>query len=515
MCGVVGVADNPAVHSFISAERRENALTTLAHRGPDGRGQYQHANVWFGHTRLSILDLSAAGDQPMRSADGRFVITYNGEVYNFRALAAYHGLADRRSASDTEVVLRLFAARGVRALAELNGIFAFALYEACARKLWVARDRMGVKPLYFSLNEQRLIFASEMKAILALGAHAPECDVARLHEWLYFGNALGGGTLFRGIRQLPPAHYLELDLSSFSYVMHPYWSLAHRSRGERTPRRAGPVAGETRRLLDQAVQRQLVSDVPVGVFLSGGVDSSAIAAFAARAYGRRLATYTVGFDFGGSEAEFRKARSVAALCGTEHNEIRISTASAADLVEKMVHHHDSPFSDAANMPLYLMASRISNHAKVVLQGDGGDELFGGYQRYATLAGYRALQPLARLVRRLHRLMPDINLRDRALRYARALAADERSLSLALLLTPEDRDTEPTAIFSPDLRREVLKSDPFTRHRERLANLAAPDIRDAMFLLDIAITLPDLYLEKVYRAPMAACLDVRVPFLDHD
>ena len=268
MCGIVGVADNPAVHSFISAERRENALTTLAHRGPDGRGQYQHANVWFGHTRLSILDLSAAGDQPMRSADGRFVITYNGEVYNFRALAAYHGLADRRSASDTEVVLRLFAARGVRALAELNGIFAFALYDACARKLWLARDRMGVKPLYFSLNEQRLIFASEMKAILALGAHAPECDVARLHEWLYFGNALGGGTLFRGIRQLPPAHYLELDLSSFSYVMLPYWSLAHRSPGERTPRRAGPVAGETRRLLEQAVQRQLVSDVPVGVFLS-------------------------------------------------------------------------------------------------------------------------------------------------------------------------------------------------------------------------------------------------------
>jgi asparagine synthase (glutamine-hydrolysing) len=514
MCGIVGVADKLGAREAISPAHREHALEALAHRGPDARGDYEHGTVWLGHTRLSILDLSTAGAQPMRSGGDRWVISYNGEVYNFRELASRHGLKDLRSATDTEVVLRLFASQGPDALAELNGIFAFAVYDARAQKLWLVRDRAGVKPLYFTLNAHRLIFASEIKAILALRSQAPECDVARLHEWLYFGNALGGGTLVRGIRQLPPAHYLELDLGSFAHAVHPHRRTAHQPSSGRPPSRDATVL-ETRCLLERAVQRQLVSDVPVGVFLSGGVDSSAIAAFAARAYPGRLATYTVGFDFGTSGAELRKARNMAALCGTLHHEVQISGASVPDLVEKLVRQHDSPFSDAANLPLYLMASRISSHTKVVLQGDGGDELFGGYQRYTTLAGYHALHPLARLARRLRPCMPDTRLSERVMRYASALAAEERAVGLALLLTPEDRDTAPTEIFAPALRRAVLKSDPFARHRECLTGFASPDMRDAMFELDMAITLPDLYLEKVDRATMAASLEVRVPFLDQE
>ena len=515
MCGIVGVADKLEVRDAICPEVRQRALAALVHRGPDAHGQHLQGTVWLGHTRLSILDLSAAGNQPMRSADDRWIISYNGEVYNFKELASQHGLRDLRSTTDTEVVLRLFAAQGSRALAGLNGIFAFALHDTHARKLWLARDRAGVKPLYFALNARRLIFASEMKAILALQAQAPRCDSARLHEWLYFGNALGGGTLVRGIQQLPPAHYLELDLSSFTHTMRPYGGPEPCGFVERAPRHSGALAQQTRQLLEQAVQRQLVSDVPVGVFLSGGVDSSAIAAFAARAYAGRLSTYTVGFDFGTSEAELRKARRMAAMCGTQHTEVRISGTSVPELVEKMVHHHDSPFADAANLPLYLMASRISSNTKVVLQGDGGDELFGGYQRYSTLAGYRVLHLLARAVRRLRPWLPEARLSERIMRYATALAAEERAVGLAMLLSPEDRDAGPTQVFAPQLRRVVLKSDPFARHRECLAALALPDVRDAMFQLDMAITLPDLYLEKVDRATMAASLEVRVPFLDNE
>ena len=496
-------------------QRMEQALASIRHRGPDAEGQYARGNVVLGHRRLSILDLSEAGRQPMQTDDGRFVISYNGEVYNFRELARAHSIGGLRSGSDTEVVLRLFAQRGAACFAELNGMFAFALLDNRERKLWLVRDRLGIKPLYFLLDRDRLVFASEVKGIAALAPGQQDCDLAGLHEWLYFGNPLAGRTLYDGIRQLLPAQYLELDLDSFAHSVRTYWSVAEQASRSTPPPSLDQAMESTRQLLEQAVKRQLVADVPVGLFLSGGVDSSALTAFASRHYGRRLATYSAGFDFSRGESELPIARRVAEHFGTDHHEIQIAGEGLGDLIEGLVHHHDMPFADAANIPLALMASRISAHTKVVLQGDGGDELFCGYGRYFTLNRYRSMHALAKLASPFAGLLPKSELGYRIRRYVHAVGAEDLATTLALLLTSEDRAIGPARVFAEPFRKAVERSDPFARHRECLALFGREDRVNLMSFVDMLITLPDTFLEKVDRATMAASLEVRVPFLDHD
>jgi asparagine synthase (glutamine-hydrolysing) len=468
------------------------------------------------HVRLSILDLSSLGNQPMASADGRYVISYNGEVYNFKEIASELSLSNLRSHSDTEVILRAFAKIGLASLVKLNGMFAFAMYDKQLHKLWLVRDRLGIKPLYYRLDSRSLAFASEIKGILALTEDAPVCDLNSLHEWLYYGNSLGGRTLYKDIKQLLPGQYLEFDLESFKSELSEYWSLK-RQAGRKTAMGCDrqDIIAETQRLLEQAVKRQLVSDVPVGLFLSGGVDSSAIAAFASRHYKGRLATYSAGFDFARDGGELPQAKLVASLFGTEHHEIHIAGGDVGGLVEKMVYHHDMPFSDAANIPLHLMALQISGQTKVVLQGDGGDELFGGYRRYSTLTHYRWMHPMARAFEQLLRVTPKSAFLYRVQRYLHAIGAKDLATTMALLLTFDDQHLEPAAMFSPQLRRVIELSDPFARYRECQRMFVDHDIGNQMSFVDLMIILPDIYLEKVDRSTMAASLEVRVPFLDND
>jgi len=465
---------------------------------------------------LSIIDLSDLARQPMRSASGRYVICYNGEVYNFRELARDLALDNLRSTSDTEVVLRAFEALGTASFARLNGMFAYAIYDAEAQKLWLVRDRLGIKPLYYRIDAERLTFGSEIKALRALDHRETQCDLSSLHEFLYYGNTLGGRTLYEGIQQLLPGHYLELDLRAFTHSVQPYWSLRQQADLRHMIHApAGELIAETRRLLEAAVRRQLVSDVPVGVFLSGGVDSTAITAFASRHYQGRLATYSAGFDDRNGVDERPKARRIAAHYGTDHHELFIAGGSVAELVEKMVHHHDMPFSDAANIPLYLMAQQVSRQTKVVLQGDGGDELFGGYRRYATLKYYPLLHAAARVGQPFAALIPLPLLRQRVRRYLHAYAARDLGSTMALLLTLENQATRPASAFTPELQRAIERSDPFARYREVQRQFADHDIGSQMSLVDLMVELPDIFLEKVDRSTMAASLEVRVPFLDHD
>ena len=516
MCGVIGLVTASSLPESDEGVRVREALRLLRHRGPDNQGLYHDRNIWLAHARLSILDLSAAGHQPMESACGRFAITYNGEVYNFRELAAEYALDGLRSGSDTEVVLRLFARFGVDSLIKLNGMFAFSVYDRQTRRIWLVRDRFGIKPLYYRLGAASLAFASEIKGIYALTSQTPRCNTSALNEWLYYGNALGGRTLHDGVHQLLPGSYLELDLDSFSCVTREYWSLRKLAESASPARESAPHrADEIRGLLEQAVKRQIVSDVPVGVFLSGGIDSSAIAAFASRHYEGRLATYSVGFDFARDGGELPRAKRVANLYGTDHHEIHIAGGQVADLVEKMIAHHDMPFSDAANIPLYLMAARISAQTKVVLQGDGGDELFGGYRRYATLKYYRLLHPLARLVQDIHRATPESAMHHRIQRYLRAFAAPDLATTMALLVAAEARNSDPSGIFQPAVASTLAQTDPLARVREVQALFAGHDVGNQMSMVDLLVTLPDIYLEKVDRSTMAASLEVRVPFLDHD
>jgi len=514
MCGILGIAyASPAVARFDDS-RQAAALSSLAHRGPDACGEWRDEAAWLGHRRLSILDLSEAGNQPMSMRDGRYVLTYNGEVYNYLELMREFGINGLRSHADSEVVLHLFARMGTGCLRRLNGQFAFAVYDRLSRKLWLVRDRMGIKPLYYRFDGRSVAFASEIKALLALAPESAECNVDALHEWLYFGNALGGSTLYRDIRQVLPGHCVEVQLPDLAHESRAYWCLAEQAREPIEDGRARAVA-TTRELLERAVARQLVSDVPVGVFLSGGVDSSAITAFASRHYSRPLTTYSASFDFDRDEQGRALARSIATRYATEHHEIVVNGADVAGIVESLVASHDMPFADAANIPLQLMAAGAAPHTKVVLQGDGGDELFGGYRRYATLTHLRMLRLLAHAARPLVAAMPVSVTTGRIDRYRKALTEPDAASAVAALLTAENRSTAPTSVFAPQFRLLVEKRDPFANHRKYWTRFGGHDARNRMSLLDLAVTLPDTFLEKVDRSTMSSGLEVRVPFLDHD
>lgn len=515
MCGITGFITRPGRHSRDLAPAFNRALDSMQHRGPDNRGQFQDEQVWLGHVRLSILDLSTAGNQPMASTDGQLVICYNGEVYNFADLVQSLGIDGLRSHSDTEVILSAFQKCGAAVVSQFNGMFAFAMYDRLKQKLWLVRDRLGIKPLYYRMGSQGLAFASEIKALATVDPTSAQCDLSSMHEWLFYGNALGDHTLYQGVQQLLPGHWLELDIASFEYSTRVYWSPQQQAALAPVLDSTPDMVAEIRRLLEQAVRRQLVSDVPVGVFLSGGIDSSAITAFATRHYAGKLATYSAGFDFDQGVNELPKARRIAQIYGTEHNEIHISGFEISDTVEKMVHHHDMPFSDAANIPLFLLASKVAGKTKVVLQGDGGDELFGGYRRYTTLSYLPYFQWLASAGNFINGLTVKNAHHYRRQRYLHALSAPDTPTRMAWLMTEEDGQSHPAEMFTPDLRREIERHDAFQRYRQCQSYFAGQDIVNQMALVDSMIVLPDIFLQKVDRSTMAASLEVRVPFLDHD
>lgn len=515
MCGIAGSVVRTGF-ALENSSSREKALSLLRHRGPDACGECTRGSVWFGHTRLSILDLSEAGHQPMTSLDGRLTITYNGEVYNYRELCASLGLSNLHSTCDTEVVLRAFTAIGALSFRQLNGMFAYALHDQRDNQLWLVRDRLGIKPLYYFLDDERLVFASEIPALLALLGRTPDCDTSGIHEWLLYGNSLGKRTLYHGICQLLPGHFLRLDLESFKSETSAYWSLQKESAIARQVHRpAQDLIATTRDLLEAAVARQLVSDVPVGVFLSGGIDSSAITAFASRHHASRLSTFSAGFDDPLYPDERPKARQVAEHFGTDHHELFIEGREIAGVVETLIDHHGMPFFDAANIPLYLMAKKVSGEIKVVLQGDGGDEVFGGYRRYATLRMHSLLHAFAGVGRIAAGALPASSLRQRILRYCNIFGQKDLGVTIGLLLTAEDLGGGALDVFDASFRKRIATSDPMARYREVRARFAHLDAGQQMSMVDLSIQLPDIYLEKVDRSTMAHGLEVRVPFLDHE
>ncbi len=515
MCGIGGIAlrDQTAADSVF--ERARNAFNLLKHRGPDAHGHCDHDGVILGHSRLSILDLSNAGLQPMESADQHYAISYNGECYNYRQLIHDLDLHRLRSGSDTEVVLEAFALQRAECLPKLNGMFAFAVHDRQAHELWLVRDRLGIKPLYYALSETGLCFASEVRPLLALLGSTPSCNVQLLHEWIYYGNSLGGKTLFNGVVQLPPGHFLRLRLDAWTAEVRPYWSLEQQCVLPSPTERGRSLATAVHDRLEAAVDRQLVSDVPVGVFLSGGVDSSAIATFAAKSRGSRLQTFCAGFDDPSYPDERPRARWLAQRLGTTHHDFLICGEGLADTVEQLIDHHGVPFFDAANIPLWFMAKEVRSKVKVVLQGDGGDELFGGYRRYRTLRWHRLLRPLSALARPFLALAPDSRFMQRVRRYAHAFDQADLSETICLLLTTEGQGPGLLDVFGKDVRRVIEATDPFVHYRSTAQRFAALDICRRMSMVDLLIELPDIFFEKVDRATMAHGLEVRVPFLDHE
>jgi asparagine synthase (glutamine-hydrolysing) len=491
----------------------------IHHRGPDSSGHYRddRHGCALGHNRLAIIDLSQSANQPMAGPAGH-VIAFNGEVYNFRELRVELEAHGRRfqTNSDTEVVLAAFEVWGTDSFRRLNGMFAFALLDPLTARFFLVRDRLGIKPLYLAQLESTWLISSELKGILASRLLPIEINWSPLHEYLYFGSTLGQNTMYRNITKLPPAHYQVIDLATAtSSGLYCYWR-------PDTPPLPGafdfPSAVEkTRTLLAQAVKRQMVADVPIGLFLSGGVDSTAILSLASEHATTPLRTYTAGFDYTGDSEELPVARRIASHFGTEHHEIQICGTAIPAVIERVARAHDQPFADPANIPLLQLCEALGGAPKAILQGDGGDELFGGYRRYEYLSLPKPLVIAMSGAERLLRAIAPVYGPKffGAHRFFLAMAQKNAADRMALLLSVEGPLNPPTRILSPELRAHAISHDPFLRYRAVSSCHSALDPLQQMLWTDLEILLPDIFLEKVDRATMALSIEVRVPFLDFD
>ncbi len=538
MCGLAGFVDfSRAMSAENQAVTCRRMTDTLEHRGPDDQGIWTDpaAGVALGHRRLSILDLSPHGHQPMASESGRYVIAYNGEIYNFAQLRAdMVGRHRFRGRSDTEVVLAGLEEWGVPATLErLDGMFALALWDTRERALWLARDRFGEKPLYYGLVGRSLVFASELKALRKFPGFTADIDRGALAQYMRFAYVPAPASIFRGIRKLPAAAFARFArLDDVAAAPSRYFKLEevaregilHRFRGSDEE-----AKGELDALLRRTVASRMVSDVPLGAFLSGGIDSSLVVAMMQAAGRGKARTFTIGFR----EAAFDEAvsaRAVAAHLGTDHTELYVSPAEALAVIPKLPTLYDEPFADESQIPTFLVSELARRHVTVALSGDGGDELFGGYNRYVWAESiWRRLEKLplrgrSMLARALAHarpgavdlaftrmgpfLPPRLRQRtpgDKVQKLAEVLAATSADdLYLRLASTWKDPDA---IVYGHEPRHALLQDDASTS--------TIPDFAERMMCADTRTYLPDDILAKVDRAAMAVSLETRVPYLSAD
>lgn len=540
MCGLTGYLGNCAAPT--AAEVLTRMGNAIAHRGPDDEGMWfdTHSGVGFAHRRLSIVDLSATGHQPMVSGSSRYVVIFNGEIYNHltlrKTLEAAAVAPAWRGHSDTETLLAAIESWGVEeSLRRCVGMFAMALWDRAKRCLHLVRDRMGEKPLYYGWAGTTLVFGSELKALRAHPAWQGEIDRDALTLLFRHNYIPAPHSIYKNVLKLPPATCVTISLDDVQQHRLPvpkaYWSVT--TAAERG--RAAPFKGsdaetleELERLSADAISLQQIADVPLGAFLSGGVDSSAVVALMQAQSPRPIRTFTIGFSEAGyNEAEY--ARAVAGHLGTEHTELYVSPESAQAVIPRLPTVYDEPFSDSSQIPTFLVSQMARQHVTVSLSGDGGDELFGGYNRYlfgrdlrqrlywlplgvrrALAASVTALSPrvLDVLLRPLGRIIPQLNVSqpsDKAYKAMEVLALDRETDLYRRLVSHWD---DPASLVigghePPTVLDEML------RHRE-----AGKSFEQWMMTTDLQTYLPDDILTKVDRAAMAVGLETRVPFLDH-
>jgi asparagine synthase (glutamine-hydrolysing) len=527
MCGIAGFLDLERRSGSQELEALGRAMAaTLSHRGPDAHGVWAdaEAGVTLGHTRLSIVDLSPAGAQPMVSSCGACVITYNGEIYNAGDLRPELEARGRRFTghSDTEVLVEAIAEWGLRpAVERLIGMFAFAVWDRRTRTLSLVRDRLGIKPVYFGRQNGRVIFASELKAFEVLPNWRPELDRDALAAYFRLAYVPSPHSIYRGIGKLAPGYIATVDASG-TVDSSAYWSVEKAAeRGKQTPFNVSDreAVDTLEILLGDAVGRRLVADVPLGAFLSGGIDSSTVAAMMRVRSNAPVRTYSIGFREEGFD-EAPQARAVAAHLGTEHTELYVSPAEARDVIHDLPTIYDEPFADSSQIPTYLLSKLTREHVTVALSGDGGDEVFAGYtrHRFARLAGGMPA-PMSRALAcglgvagpalwdRLFGLVPAHRrpklAADKMHKAARLFGASEEAGYLSLVSAWD----EPQALVNGG-------SEPRGPISDAALSRALPDPLDRMQYLDTVTYLPDDILAKVDRASMAVALEVRVPILDH-
>ncbi len=518
MCGIVGYVSRDERASARTPELAR-AVEVLRHRGPDDRGIWTAPDVGLGHTRLSILDLSARGHQPMRGAGGHLVVVYNGEVYNFPALRTEleslgHAFA---GCGDTEVILAAFLEWGSVAVERFIGMFAIALWDTRDRSMRLFRDRLGVKPLYWGWDGSTLMFGSELKALRELRHWTPQIDRRSLGEFFQYGTICHPRTIYQGVHALEPGHWLELSARR-EPAIHRYWSLPEDEA--RAVPSEDELVDECEALMRSAFEYRMVSDVPVGVFLSGGLDSSLVTAVLQRNADRPLRTFTIGFARAAFD-ESAHARAIAHHLKTDHTERTMEPRDALAIVERWGDLYDEPFGDASGIPTYLVSKIAREHVTVALSADGGDELFGGYGSYATLpARHAKLQRLPGALRRAAALAAG-PLSRRVVQRALALApgggspkALDRIMKLRAALADPSfaRFFELSwSVFLEDEAARLVGIEPARRGRLDGYPGAPPE---RMMRWDLEHYLPADILTKVDRASMAVGLETREPLLDH-
>ncbi len=529
MCGIAGFLDRRAATDQGTATGLVTAMgDSLTHRGPDSGGVWVDAQgcIALAHRRLSILDLSAAGHQPMVSADGRFVISYNGEVYNAPELK--RDLEPRgqpwRGHSDTEIILEAFAAWGVRATAcRLIGMFAIALWDRRERRLWLLRDRLGIKPLYWGRFGELLLFGSELKALEAHPGWVPEIDRRALAAYVRTAYVPAPRSIYKDVRKLEGGAILSIGPEGEERFER-FWDLAQvieTGRAERARPFDAGVVDEAEALLRDAVGRRMVADVPLGAFLSGGIDSSAVAALMQAQSARPVKTFSIGFaEAGYDEAPY--ARAVAAHLGTDHTEFYVTARDALDTIPQLPVIYDEPFADSSQIPTLLICKMARRQVTVALSGDGGDEVFGGYNRYVLAHRlWRRLglvpHPLRTAAAALLQGVPP-GAWDRLLRpvLRRGLGQPGDKLhKLAGVLALKDTDALYRRLISQwtEPERLVLAASGEAAAEWSRLPQGLGDV-ERMQGLDMLTYLPDDILTKVDRASMAVALEVRVPILDH-
>ncbi|MBN2354048.1 MAG: asparagine synthase (glutamine-hydrolyzing) [Spirochaetales bacterium] len=537
MCGIVGFRDprGTAPERLSSLVDRMNA--TLVHRGPDGDGLWvdEKTGTALGHRRLSIIDLSPAGRQPMTSFCGRYTAVYNGEIYNFRELRSElegRGVPPWRGHSDTEVMLAGFSVWGIEAtLPRLNGMFACAVFDAEDGGLCLIRDRMGKKPLYYGYQGGAFLFGSELKALAAHPAFEGDIDRDVLAQYLRYNYVPGPYSIYRGIFKLPPASFLRLttDASVRGALPRPalYWDQEEIFRKGTI----APLAAPENRLIDDldvllrdAVKRRMIADVPLGVFLSGGIDSSLVTALMQAQSGAPVRSFSIGF----SEKAFDEAlfaKTVAERLGTEHTELYVTPQDALDVIPGLPHMFDEPFADSSQIPTHLVARLSRRHVTVALSGDGGDEIFGGYTRY--LMCDRAWRSLKRVpcgirsavcaaLRSLPAGFYDNPFMNR--RHGAQSTVGDRIIKLLDAADARDPLTFYENLFLTHWRRP----EKFVRKSRPLADLRTPEsliafpghLIEKLMFLDSRAYLPDDILVKTDRTSMAVALETRSPLLDY-
>lgn len=510
MCGIIGF-------NWEDASLLKKALKEIRHRGPDASGSFFDRGVSLGHNRLSIIDLSKAGRQPLSNEDGKIWITFNGEIYNYKEIKdALVGKHKFISETDTEVLVHLYEEKGVDMLRYLNGIFAFCIYDSRKKIFFIARDYAGIKPLYYYQDKKKFIFCSEIKGILKDDNIKREVNLEALPSYLMFRANTGEDTFFKRIKKLKPGHFMVYNLKSRELTMKKYWDIVF------NPDKLGEkdFIEELKIALDKSVKSQLMSDVPYGAYLSGGVDSGTIVSLMSKYSPQKVKTFSVGFKEA-NDNETSVARELAEKLKTEHHELIIGKDSIKYLPE-IIRHADEPMADPTSIPIYLLSEYAKKHCTVILTGEGADELFGGYPQYKFMKMHdKLVKAVPKMLRKpvsgAVSVAPGFVL-DRAFRFSSALGKKGRERFAKFLLSNDyaEQYLSQVAIFDKDEQKELLgeQGDIYEKYgRDYFKDVNAKNLLSACRKLDFKGNMVDDLLMKLDKNTMAFAVEGRVPFLD--